>query len=655
MLEEVSLGDKINASTTIIEGRVLSKRSFWDDNHDNIFTANTLEVTKVFLGDTRVTQLELLTRGGVVGFDAQSDRPSLQVEVGDVGIFFLYDNQEKITQNEVSGIEVLQPAMGAQGLIEYNLNTGIANAPFQVYPNINEVYALIENQLGNKLQSIQPFTLEKRTISGSRFSASITSFSPGTVTAGTKTQLTINGSGFGAAQGNGFVSFSNADDGGASIDANPLSTEYVSWSDNQIVVEVTEDAGTGNFTVTPDGGVAATSPSSLTVSYAQLNATFGGNRYQTQHIDDDGNGGYTWLFNENFDASTAYLRFKDALETWCNATNIYWTIGGTSSINSSLSDGTNIISFDFASPLPGGTLGRTSNRWTSCNGTDWWVSEVDMLFNDDFSWYYGTGSPGGSEYDFQSVATHEIGHAHQLGHIIEASATVMHFQSFQGATRRVLQATEDTGADDVYTRSTTTSFCSQTSMSTGINCSMLPVELSSFSGYAAQTGNIIEWSTVSETNVKSHIIERSPDGRDNFEVIATKEGAMHSHLPIHYKIEDNAPLPIGYYRLITEDFDGTKEVFNTIAIERDDYQMDIEMITPNPFQNFIDVTFISSETDNVVYEIWNSTGQLVQNGILQSHKGINQQQIETAQLPSGIYVFTIVTQQGKKVYKLVKS
>ena len=46
MLKEISLGQQINKSTLVIEGKVVSKRSFWQNSL--IYTANTVEVYKVF-------------------------------------------------------------------------------------------------------------------------------------------------------------------------------------------------------------------------------------------------------------------------------------------------------------------------------------------------------------------------------------------------------------------------------------------------------------------------------------------------------------------------------------------------------------------------------------------------------------------------------
>ena len=43
MMYEVPLSDQVQFSTQIIEGKVISKKSFWDVNRQNIYTTNILK------------------------------------------------------------------------------------------------------------------------------------------------------------------------------------------------------------------------------------------------------------------------------------------------------------------------------------------------------------------------------------------------------------------------------------------------------------------------------------------------------------------------------------------------------------------------------------------------------------------------------------
>ena len=66
MLKKVSLSKQIDKSTLVLEGKVLSKKSFWDTKHQKIYTINTIEVFKVFKGEV-LPKIEIITLGGVIG------------------------------------------------------------------------------------------------------------------------------------------------------------------------------------------------------------------------------------------------------------------------------------------------------------------------------------------------------------------------------------------------------------------------------------------------------------------------------------------------------------------------------------------------------------------------------------------------------------
>ena len=79
-------------------------------------------------------------------------------------------------------------------------------------------------------------------------------------------QMIITGTGFEATRGSGSVSFAFADDGGGSSFAIFENSDYVSWTDTEIIVKLPSEAGTGNITVTTDGGMSGSSP--VTVDFA---------------------------------------------------------------------------------------------------------------------------------------------------------------------------------------------------------------------------------------------------------------------------------------------------------------------------------------------------------------------------------------------------
>jgi len=463
-IAEVDFESRVTQSQLIIEGEVISKRSFWDNQKHNIYTANEVKVYKVFKGTLTATKIEIITPGGTVGFQKDVVQPSLNLSVNDMGVFMLENNTIDIENSK--GMLQFRPYASVQGFIKYDLNIRNASGVFEKFNTIeNDLYSSITNITKTKYAEIKSFTSNNKSGVVNKLAASITNFSPTTATAGTATTITIDGSGFGISVGT--VRFSNADDGGATF-KDGLATEIISWNDTQIVVEVYQDAGTGPIQVV--GTSTVTSAQSLTVSYAQLNAEYdpgsGLETYQTRHVDRNGNGGYVWQMFTDFDAnSAANSAFIRSLETWrCNS-GVNWAIGAVTTTDVVANDNINIVRHDNGTELPAGTLGRCTSRWSGCAGAtvEWYVEELDIVFNDGFTWNYSTGAPSITEYDFESVSVHELGHGHQLGHVIDTN-DVMHYSISNGEENRDLSANNLAGAVDVQSRSTGGAVCGTTVM-----------------------------------------------------------------------------------------------------------------------------------------------------------------------------------------------
>ena len=482
-LFEVPLNVRTNQSSAIVEGRVVASTSYWDASHHNIYTSHKIEVYKVLKGSSSMAFVEVVTPGGRVGMDLEVVEPSLGLRQGDVGVFFLKPSQVATNGLGFGTSFIGEPVASVQGLIEYDEIDGVAHDHFNRYTDIprevlNEVEAIVQQPIA----SVQAYDIDLVSASVLR-AVSITNFTPTTVTAGTGTTITINGSGFGATAGT--VGFSDANDGGSSF-FDVLPSQIVSWNDAQIVVEVPDRAGTGVIRVTENGGGSAgNSASSLSVSYAQLNvesdAISSGTfiAYTVQHIDDNGSGGYTWQkFTDFANDASASASFDRAFDTWVCNSGINWTIGSNTSTDAVASDGINIIRHDNGSELPNGTLGRCTSRYSGCfvNGNtdlNWFVTELDIVFDDGTNWNYSTAAPGFTEFDFESVAVHELGHGHQEGHVINTNE-VMHFSISNGEQQRSLSANDLANGNAMMVRNTTTAVCGNSSM-TAISCGVVPV------------------------------------------------------------------------------------------------------------------------------------------------------------------------------------
>jgi hypothetical protein len=472
LMYEVPLIEQVQRSTQVIEGKVISKESFWNTNEGNIFTVNTVEVYKVFKGAPNDV-IEIITPGGTVGLAAEIVTPSLNLSEGQTGVFILEDTAINLARPE-SSLRSYVPYSSSQGFYAYNLMDNNAANGFKVKNGITQtLYSELIELTNQDYISVRPFDVDAlvQQYNSNASSQPIVSITPLVTTAGTQSTITITGFAFGATQGS--VEFANADSGGANF-ISALSSQIVSWSDTEVVVEVPSRAGTGRVRVVSAAGPISTSTQDITVNYAELNVVTGGFAYPTQHIDENGNGGATWRMQIDFDSNaSAKASFLRAFDTWVCETGINWENGAITFTDNATLDGINIVRFDNGSELPPGVLGRNTSYWSGCNQggqISWFVNELDIVFNDTTNWQFGPAPAGGSQIDFESVAVHELGHGHQLGHVIDNNK-IMHFAIGPGTTSRTLSQDDIDAGNDVQQRSVNNPVCGESPM-TNSACSL---------------------------------------------------------------------------------------------------------------------------------------------------------------------------------------
>ncbi len=496
LLKEVNLETQIQKTKTIIEGKVVDRQSYWDDNYQNIYTINTIEVFKVFKGDSS-SKIDIITHGGVIGLEAEIVSPSLTLKLGDIGVFMINDFNDNIFKQLPTKQKLHNVYAVSQGFFKYNLDEDKASNSFLTVNGITSAfYHKIEAETKKNYTEIIPLTIEHyKTVKESRSTIAlvISSLSPINVTAGTKSILTIIGNDFGNSKGK--IGFSNADDAGSTF-TDAIDTQIKSWTNTKIEVEIPSKAGTGPVRITTTGGASLLSSQELNVMYAQNNiisdALINGVlvAYPTQLINNNSKGGYTLNTTSklnNIPMATESL--GRAVSTWSCETKMNWELGtflnsGVVPQSKSARDGYNVITFedssssDPANVLSDNVLGKRISYYSACsvnNGTDlkWYANEFDIIFDDEALWNFEKGLPTDSQIDFESVALHELGHCRQLSHVIDTE-NVMHFAIAKGENLRVLSVNNKNVAEIIHYRSTGANVCQQPAMLSA-NCEQLSV------------------------------------------------------------------------------------------------------------------------------------------------------------------------------------
>jgi len=590
----VSLEKRVSASSAIAQGRVVEKRTYIDESTGNVYTRNKVIVNAWLKNPSSVSELEVITLGGIYNDRATIAYPALELNDNSEYILFLESNNFK---HDDKGLRLQRPAM--MQVEVYAEMQGALKNEGNNYKDLFERNAVSESVLFSRITGLsgskvltpggKEFAARKAVVNNSANNlrvAALDAFSPSSTNGGTVVPgeyITINGSGFGATAGT--VSFKNANDGGATYITSPVASDITAWSDNSITVKVPVNAGSGTIRV--NGAGTFTSASSLTVGYTHIdiNSNFAGfgsttrQRFYLRNL--NGLGGYTFLFNDNFNTNTAAVdAFNRSISTWVCATGVNFRTGGTTAATAG-NDGVNVVLFDAS--LPAGVLGRAISNFSGsatggCNGanTVWWTSDIDVQFKPDppvtgFPWEYGPANASGSEFDFESVSVHELGHALGLGHRISPGA-VMHYALSNGLTVRTPSATEVSGANAKLSYSTSATCFNPTGSGSEMQLSgcTLPVTFISFSGKRAdKLTNELYWTASHSNNNTGYVVERSADG-ESFSQIGFLAETNPSVAEQSYKYTDTkAGIYPWYYRLKQTDLDGKYSYSKVIFIKGD--------------------------------------------------------------------------------------
>ncbi|GAA3962568.1 hypothetical protein GCM10022407_06670 [Hymenobacter antarcticus] len=572
MLIPTPLAERVATATLIVEAGVRTQQAVSENGH--IYTISELTVYKVFRG-TEPVLLRLAEAGGTVGLRREVVSTSITLAPEQQGLFLLEPNPL------LPG--TFRLVAGPQGFVRYDLADRTAVEPFGRYASITgALYPAVVALAGQAWRAVRPNAALAGALPVARPTAQpvISSFAPASLTAGTESVLTINGSNFGTARGSGRVEFPNANNGGGgSAGANP--TDYVSWSDTQIQVRVPslviatgEVAGTGNFRVINDAIETGISPASLTVTYALSNVTQTGSDTPTRPklVNDDTQGGYTLRYSPSLTAvAAAPASFERALASWACATPLRRVVGAAAAPEATAGDNVNVVRFG---TLGGSTLAAATSYYSGCfvgSLVQFSLVETDYTFSDAISWHYGTGTPPAGQFDFESVALHELGHGTQLNHIIMPTA-VMHFAIAPTAVKRTLSTNSDIAAgQDVFAFSATnpcTGFLPPTAAPTPSGCGPLPVELTAFSArYVTGSGTSLAWSTATERNSAYFAMEAQEQGDKSWTEVLRQPAAGSSSRPRSYEARDPRLLSgIRYYRLRQGDRDGSTSYSGLLAV-----------------------------------------------------------------------------------------
>ncbi len=481
-------------------------------------------------------------------------------------------------------------------------------------------------------------------------------------------ELIINGSGFGATAGS--VQFANVNDGGTT-NVSTSANDIISWSPTQIRTKIPDLAGTGTLIVLDNTSAnAGTSP--ISIKWGEINVTniFSGHasaqRQQVRLLNRNGAGGYTFEYSSNTVSGPAFSAdipakssFQRAIRTWRCASLVNYNVQTTgSNAMGYASDNVNIVMYDNVS-LPAGALGVCTSRFNasssgSCSqfNTVWYLQEMDIRVLSipfpGYTWNFTTSAPSGSEFDFESVMLHEVGHGHGLTHI-NLPSTVMYYSISNGSSKRTVTANETEAGQYRITQSNANclntngfaGFLPHAALSAGVCNVLLPVSLLDFSGQKNTAGINLQWVTELENNVRGFYAERSTDG-ENFSSIGFVPAAGSMASRYTYTLTDNSRFPVTvYYRLRMEDNDNAYKYSKIISFKPDNKGW---KLFPNPAEDKMYIVPDKNFNNKVVLQITDLSGRTMLSLQLAGlHEGVAIP-VAVKKLVPGIYFVKIVSE-----------
>lgn len=658
-----SLDSRIDQCELAIEGKVVNQYSFFDEADNIIYTANVIDIYKVLKGAYNKAQIEVITLGGTVGSERWVVSPSLNLSTGVVGTFLLHTYQGNQIDN--SRAVIYRPTGVSAGVIRYDFNNQKANDISRSFESLSSFYQYMEQKTGEKFKAFK--TLPQVTPTQNLMMPAITTISPTTTQAGQGQVVTITGTGFGTTTG--VVAMPNANNGGTSS----VAVTPSSWSNTSITFVVPSGVGTGNLFIQDSGGTNSNSVP-ITVQYNLTNT----NGEEPGLIDDmgDGDGGYLFKYststaNNGVDITSipdAMIAMENAAASWANATGFPVFVGedcGTTTIQAPSNDGVNIISFDSdATNLGGGVLGVCYSQYSACGPSDWELVGIDMLMRRDGSslgsstltWNY-SGAPAAGQSDFESVALHELGHGHQMGHVIDNGA-VMHWTITTGTSNTSPDANDIAGGTHVITNNCTgynppvincgsgndfnlSRQCLSFDPSLTLCVLPLPVEWLSFEGKALGKNVRLDWSTASEQDNDFFTIEHSTNGLD-FNTIGRVDAQGYSFSTQYYDfVHEEAVNGINYYRLSQTDYSGRIEwIEKIVSVEIEgDYFAAIE---PNPVVgNYFNLKYYTEQSGTLQVEILDVAGRQLFEDRFEVARHHNVLDLSIPSLSEGVYIMRL--------------
>lgn len=177
----------------------------------------------------------------------------------------------------------------------------------------------------------------------------------------------------------------------------------------------------------------------------------------------------------------------------------------------------------------------------------------------------------------------------------------------------------------------------------------LPVRLNSFAAILSGDFALINWETLSESGIEKLSLEKS-DASGYFSSIALFDPSGNSN-GASYDYKDLAPYDgVTYYRLAII-FEGGEIEYSELASVTQ--KADAIQIDPNPNNGVFTVSINTPTEEEILFEVYNSTGLLVYSEVLESNDVFTKHVLDLSNQAQGVYTIHILSSGKSRTEKLI--
>lgn len=166
---------------------------------------------------------------------------------------------------------------------------------------------------------------------------------------------------------------------------------------------------------------------------------------------------------------------------------------------------------------------------------------------------------------------------------------------------------------------------------------VLPVELTQFTGQNTERGNLLKWTTASEENNAGFEIQKSNNGRDFGAIGYVAGNGTTFQLQRYTFLDEDVSTGIAYYRLKQLDTNGEYEYSEIISLQAKTWGNQVVSIYPNPVSHTLYL-----EEGQGMASLFNALGQCVlQVRIVDARHALNLEELRR-----GVYTLHLQLEKG---------